>query len=195
MDVYSPLTCIDFTSAAEGDVLVAQRIYMWCDNLYYFAIACLLLCAAVSLGIAATMKLHSCPPQYVFIVFIALPINHHLAKLLFILLFRYKASVNCSDFSIIMLVSNGRRYEMSFMLLQSSKQQPCIFFFSSHLFEFECCAFRARAVWLSTDRELCWIPFLSSCLTSVSWLRCRILREVISVPLPYADDFGWRSPI
>lgn len=70
-----------------------------------------------------------------------------------------------------------------------------IFFFSSHLFEFECCAFRARVVWLSTDRELCWIPFLSSCLTSVSWLRCRILREVISVPLPYADDFGWRSPI
>lgn len=123
--MYSPLTCIDFTSAAEGDVLVAQRIYMWCDNLYYFAIACLLLCAAVSLGIAGTIKLHSCPP-YVFIVFIALPINHHLAKLLF-LLFRYKASVNCSDFTIIMFISNGWRYEMSFKLLQSSEQQPCIF--------------------------------------------------------------------
>lgn len=45
------------------------------------------------------------------------------------------------------------------------------------------------------DRELCWIPFLSSCLTSVSRLPCRILREVISVPLPYADDFGCFSPI
>lgn len=190
--MYSPLTCIDFTLAAEGDVLVAQRIHMWCDNLYYFAIACLLLCAAVSLGIAGTIKLHSCPP-YVFIVFIALPINHHLAKLLF-LLFRYKASVNCSDFTITMFISNGWRYEMSFKLLQSSKQQPCIFF-PSHLFEFECCAFRARVVWLSTDREPCWIPFLSSCLTSVSWLPCRILREVISVPLPYADGFGCRSSI
>lgn len=61
VNMCSPPTCIDFTSAAEGDVLVAQRIYMWCDHLYYFAIACLLLCAAVSLGIAGTIKLHSCP--------------------------------------------------------------------------------------------------------------------------------------
>lgn len=29
--------------------------------------------------------------------------------------------------------------------------------------EFECHAFSARVFWLSTDRELCWIPFLSSC--------------------------------
>lgn len=48
-----------------------------------------------------------------------------------------------------------------------------VFFFSCMSFlsqaaaaftiEFECHAFSARVVWLSTDRELCWIPFLSSC--------------------------------
>lgn len=32
-------------------------------------------------------------------------------------------------------------------------------------------------------------------LTSVSWLPCRILREVILVPLPYADDFGCLFPV
>lgn len=42
-----------------------------------------------------------------------------------------------------------------------------LFFFSqtaaAFTIEFECHTFNASVVWLSTDRELCWIPFLSSC--------------------------------
>lgn len=38
-------------------------------------------------------------------------------------------------------------------------------------------------------------PSFHHALTSVSWLCCRILREVILVPLPYAGDFGCLSPV
>lgn len=84
-----------------------------------------------------------------------------------------KCTVNYfSGFRICMFISNGRHYETR--LLSSHRVQnnrnvffSRVFFFSqtaaAFTIEFECHAFSARVVWLSTDRELCWIPFLSSC--------------------------------
>lgn len=83
----------------------------------------------------------------------------------------------------------------------SSKHKECTLplFFSffrltaAYTIEVKCRAFRARFVWLSTERELCWIPFLSSCFNQCELVPCCISWEVILVPLLYADDFGYFS--
>lgn len=75
------------------------------------------------------------------------------------------ASYFFSGFGVSVFISNGRHYKIHLLSFPpSSKQEECISqTAAAFTIEFECHAFSARLVWLSTDRELCWIPFLSSC--------------------------------
>lgn len=77
-----------------------------------------------------------------------------------------------SSFRVCVFISNGRHYKTHLLSshgVQNNRDEffSHVFFFSQTVaaftIEFECHAFSARVVWLSTDRELCWIPFLSSC--------------------------------
>ena len=88
----------------------------------------------------------------------------------FFFISEYLTVNNLSRFYVF--TSNGRHSETH--LLSSHRVQNNRTVFFSHVFffaltaaaftiEFECHAFSAGVVWLSTDRELCWIPFLSSC--------------------------------
>lgn len=84
-----------------------------------------------------------------------------------------KCTVNyLSGFRVCVFLSNRRHYKTHILSSHRVQNNRNVFF--SHVFffsqtaaaftiEFECHAFSARVVWLSTDRELCWIPFLSSC--------------------------------
>lgn len=78
----------------------------------------------------------------------------------------------CLVSKVFVFTSNARQFKTH--LLSSHRVQNNRNVFFSHVsflsqttaaftIEFECHAFSARVVWLSPDRELCWIPFLSSC--------------------------------
>lgn len=108
---------------------------------------------------------------------------------------------------VCVFASNGRRYKTHLLSSHRVQNNRNVFFFLQCLFpfpptaaaftiEFECHAFSAGVVWLSTDRELCWIPIpFIMLLTTVSWLPCHDLWEVILVPLLYVRNFGCLSPV
>lgn len=154
---------------------------MWC-----IVIICWLICTAVSLGIRCVCHAlvwylgrdHAAACTLINLVSIALPINHNVMKLLFHSLCLAisqlcKCRVNLFFFCFTVCVFSSNEMHYTTRLLGSHRVQNnknvlffCIFFFpltAAFTIEFECHAFSARVVWLSTDRELCWIPFLSSC--------------------------------
>lgn len=174
-------------------------------------ITCWIICAAVSLGIRSgchglhgrhheTFKcmLHL-NKYFLFSFYYCIS---HLPDFFF--QFQCIPSVTVSSL-VLVLISIGRHDKTSFKLPQSSKQQGRIFFPLASLSfprQPQLSQLNLNAMLLAPG--LFDYPQTGSCagfhsfhhaLTSVSWLCCRILREVILVPLPYAGDFGCLSPV
>lgn len=147
----------------------------------------------------------ACANLHCFIIF---PISHHSTQLppRFYMSAYTKCTVNCfSAFRVCVFASNGRHYK-THLLSSHRVQNNRDVFFLSRLFLFlrqqQLSQLNLNAMLLAPG--LFDYPQTGSCagfhsfhhaLTSVSWLPCRILWEVILVPLLYADDFGCLSPV
>lgn len=108
-----------------------------------------------------------------------------------------------SVFRVCVFISNRRHYKTHLLNSHRVQNKRGLFFFprlfpfsqtaAAFTIEFKCHAFSARVVWLSTNRELCWIPFLSSCFNQCELApQSYFMRGDFSASL-YADDFGCLS--
>lgn len=140
--------------------------------------------------------------QWIFIAFDEMPVVHQSTRSLVHFALTRAVVTYCSSLRVrvFLLFFIGRHCETHLLSLHRIPKNFLLFLLLSFFLSFfiqvsrlnlNARAFSARVVWLSTDRALCWNPFLSSCfnqseLTPLSYF---MRGDFFWVPLPLCRWF------